>query len=385
MADQALDYEQCTPDEREVVLHHLLTARNALLDEALRVILAAGNLDDHRADGALSMADWLAYRCNVSRATAGAWVRAASALEALPRIRERFVAGELSFEQLRHALTFATPADDEHLAALLPSLSCAEIEQYAKQRRRARQAEHDEARRRTHLRFRRDTSGLGTRLSGFLPNEDAAVVEAAINRRAEAAGPDPETGLWAPHERRAAGALRDLCAEDLAHAAADGSEPDAAMVVIHAPAALLDRLDDTERDTAGNATINGEPITDSVLHRFLCDTRIEVSFDTPDGRTIGVSRATRNPPAWLRRRVIARDHGHCRWPGCGRPIRHLHHMTHWTREGPTDAANLMGVCWHHHHLLHEGGWDASGDADGEILVTSPFGRTLRSRAGPAAA
>jgi hypothetical protein len=62
-------------------------------------------------------------------------------------------------------------------------------------------------------------------------------------------------------------------------------------------------------------------------------------------------------------------------------------MVHWTRDGRTDAANLMGVCWHHHHLLHEGGWDATGDADGdgEIVVTSPCGRTLRSRAGPAAA
>lgn len=385
MADQPLDYEQCTPDEREVVLDHLLTHRNVVLDEAFRVILAADRLEDFRADGALTMADWLTYRCNVSRSTAGQWVRAASALEDLPRIRERFVAGHLSFEQIRLALTFAKPADDEHLASLLPSLSCAEIEVLAKQRRRARSSEHDEARRRTHLRFRRDGSGLGTRLSGFLPNDDAAVVEAAVNRRAEAAGPDPETGLWSPHEQRAAGALRDLCAEDLGRAAADGSEPDAAMVVVHAPADLLDRLRDDERDAASNATVNGEPITDSVLYRFLCDARIEVSFDTPDGRTVGVGRATRNPPAWLRRRVIGRDHGHCRWPGCGRPVRHLHHMVHWTRDGPTDASNLMGVCWHHHHLLHEGGWDASGDADGEIVVTSPFGRTLRSRAGPAAA
>ena len=80
MANQPLDYEQCTPDEREVVLHHLLTARNALLDEAFRVILAADQLDDHRADGALTMTDWLTYRANVSRATAGAWVRAAAAL-----------------------------------------------------------------------------------------------------------------------------------------------------------------------------------------------------------------------------------------------------------------------------------------------------------------
>jgi hypothetical protein len=28
---------------------------------------------------------------------------------------------------------------------------------------------------------------------------------------------------------------------------------------------------------------------------------------------------------------------------------------------------------------------ASGDADGEIVITSPFGRTLHSRAGPMAA
>ena len=380
MADQPLDYEQCTPDEREVVLHHLLTQRNVLLDEALRVILAADALDDYRADGSLSMADWLAYRYRVSRTAAQRWVRAATALEDLPLIRARFVAGELSFEQVRHALTFAQPADDEHLAALLPSLSCAEIEVLATQRRRARRAAHDEARRLTHVRLQPDRSGEGVRLSGYLANDDAAIVGAALDRRAEAAGPDPETGLWGSHGQRTAGALRDLCAEDLGRAAAEGSEPDAAMVVIHAPAELLD--DDTlER----SATINGAPITPDVLRRFLCDARIEVSYDTPDGRTVGVGRATRNPPAWLRRRVIGRDHHRCRWPGCGRAIRHLHHMQHWTKGGATDAANLMGVCWHHHHLLHEGGWNATGNADSEITITSSCGRTLQSQAGPMAA
>jgi hypothetical protein len=380
MAHPPLDYEQCTPDEREVMLDRLLTQRNVLLDEAFRVILAAKALEDHRADGSLSMADWLAFRHNVSHTIARRWVRAAAALEELPRIRARFVAGELSFEQVHHALTFATPADDEFLAERLPALSCAQIELLAKQRRRARQAEHDEARRLTDVRLRRDGSGAGVRVTGYLANDDAAIVEAALERRAEAAGPDPETGLWAPHGRRVAGALRDLCAEDLGRAAAEGSEPDAAMVVIHAPADLLE--DDTvER----SATINGAPITPEVLRRFLCDARVEVHYDTPDGRTVGVGRATRNSPPWLRRRVIGRDHRRCRWPGCGRAIRHLHHMQHWTKGGATDAANLMGVCWHHHHLLHEGGWNATGDADGEITITSPVGRTLHSRAGPLAA
>jgi len=171
----------------------------------------------------------------------------------------------------------------------------------------------------------------------------------------------------------------------LAASVARGSEPDAAMVVVHAPAALLDLRRADDDGTVPNATINGEAITDTALHRLLCDTRIEISFDTPDGRTIGVGRATRNPPAPIRRRVRGRDGGRCRWAGCGRPIRHIHHMIHWTRGGPADACNLFGVCWHHHHLLHEGGWDASGDADSEVIFTSPHGRTLRSRAGPLAA
>jgi len=380
MADQRLDYERCSPDEREVLLGHLLTHRNALLDEALRLILVAGELEDHKADGAHSMVDWLVQRCNISRSTAGHWVRAAAALEDLPQIRARFVAGALSFEQLRHALAFATPEDDAQLAELLPSLSCAEIELMATQRRRADRAGHDGARRRTHLRLRPDRSGEGVRVSGFLPNEDAATVQAALDRRAEAAGPDAETGLWAPHEQRAAGALRDLCAEDLARGSRAGSEPDSAMVVVHAPADLLER-----DDVARSATVNGAAITNDALRRILCDARLEVSFDTPDGRTVGVGRATRNPPPWLRRRVIGRDHGRCRWPGCGRAIRHLHHMQHWTKGGPTDASNLMGVCWHHHHLLHEGGWNASGDADDDITLLSPHGRRLQSRVGPMAA
>lgn len=374
-----VDYEQCSADEREVVLGELLRHRNALLDEVFRVILAADRLHDHEVDGAHSTVDWLAYRCNVSGQTARQWLKAAKALESLPGIRERFVIGDLSFEQLRHALTFATPETDASLAKLLPSLSCSEIEMMAKQRRKIDQRDHDEARRHSHLHLRRDRSGLGSRLSGFLPNEDAAIVEAAINRRAESAGPDAETGIWAPHDQRAAGALRDLCAKDLGRSGRDGSEPDSAMVVIHAPADLLH-----EGDT-GNATINGEPIPHDALRRFLCDARIEVHFDDPDGRTVGVGRATRHPPRWLRRRALGRDHGECRWPGCRRGLRHLHHMVHWPDGGPTDSSNLMGVCWHHHHLLHEGGWSASGDADGEIVLTGPTGRTIRSRAGPLAA
>src|SRR3546814_666314 len=161
------------------------------------------------------MAAWLPYRHRVSRTTARGWVKAANALEDLPLIRARFVAGELSFEQVRHALIFAKPADDAELAELLPSLSCTEIELLAKQRRRTRKSDHDESRRLAHLRLRPDHSGLGSRLSGYLPNEDAAIVKAAIDRRAEAIRPDPETGVWSAPAHRPAGALPAMPTEDL--------------------------------------------------------------------------------------------------------------------------------------------------------------------------
>jgi hypothetical protein len=391
MVDEPIDYDDGTPDQRAAVLDVLLERAAALHAEILRVVAAADRCDDFEADGEHSMTDWLAYRYALPHPSARQWVRAAHALETMPLVQAQYAAGAIGFDQLVAALSFATPADDERLAELLPELSYAQVEAMAKARRRIKTRDHDEARQRTHVRIRPDRSGLGSRLSGFLPTEDAAYVEIALTRRAEATGPEPETGTWTPHDARMAGALRDLCAEDLAAAAADSSAPDASIVVVHVPADTIGQHDDPHADgdarTArpGNATIGGDPIGCDALHRLLCDTRIEFSIDEPDGRTIGIGRATRTIPRWLRRRVLAREHGCCRWPGCNRPIRHLHHVRHWSEGGPTNASNLMGVCWHHHHLLHEGGWHATGNADTSLTLTSPYARTIHSRAGPAAA
>ena len=108
--------------------------------------------------------------------------------------------------------------------------------------------------------------------------------------------------------------------------------------------------------------------------------RSSYNIDGPDGTCIGIGRAGRTPPRWLRRR-LHRD-GTCRFPGCGRRIRHLHHIHHWTNSGPTDTRNLCGLCWDHHHLVHEGGWTIEGNADGELTFTSPAGRWASERPPP---
>ncbi|MEA3019759.1 MAG: hypothetical protein QOI47_1283, partial [Actinomycetota bacterium] len=70
-------------------------------------------------------------------------------------------------------------------------------------------------------------------------------------------------------------------------------------------------------------------------------------------------------------RCKKRDSG-CRWPGCGRTaLLHAHHITWWTHGGPTCEENLVMLCWFHHRLVHEGGWNVEGDPAGRLRFIGP--------------
>jgi hypothetical protein len=32
--------------------------------------------------------------------------------------------------------------------------------------------------------------------------------------------------------------------------------------------------------------------------------------------------------------------------------------------------NLIGLCWHHHHLIHHKPWTLTGNANREVLITN---------------
>lgn len=97
---------------------------------------------------------------------------------------------------------------------------------------------------------------------------------------------------------------------------------------------------------------------------------------------VGIGRAARRPPRWLRRRLHARDRG-CRFPGCPeRRVVHAHHVRHWTRGGPTDLDNLAELCRFHHRLVHEGGWTMTLDVAGTATFGSADGVTVTSTTRP---
>lgn len=68
--------------------------------------------------------------------------------------------------------------------------------------------------------------------------------------------------------------------------------------------------------------------------------------------------------------LIARDGGCI---GCGAdPSRCEAHHVAWRRNGgPTDIDNLVLVCTHHHHLIHDRGWQVITDTDGRWMLVPP--------------
>jgi hypothetical protein len=364
-------YRATNADERADAVRQLGGLLAATHAELLSVVAATIHERDWSADGATDPAAWLVAMCGLNRHHAAEWARVALALEDLPALRAAYADGTLSWDQIRPASRFADASTDAAVRDEIDGLSARQVEIMARQRRPITRPEAQDEERHQSLVFRADRRRGGIRLSGRFPTDVGAAIATALARHAEQMGPDAATGRWDPLPRRLARALHDL-------ASADNStepDPDVGCVVLHADAAIVDGR------VAGNGTIGECAVhVDGVL-RALCDARVEAHLHGPDGATVGVARARRTIPTWLRRVVSHRD-GTCRFPGCERPIRQLHHIHHWAHGGPTDADNLVGLCWAHHVLVHDGGWRIRGRPGGQLTFQFGIRRAVSSRPDP---
>jgi hypothetical protein len=130
-------------------------------------------------------------------------------------------------------------------------------------------------------------------------------------------------------------------------------------------------------------------LTDAHLHDGPClgtETARRISCDAPvcvllrkGNEILNLGRTQRLPNRAQRRALMARDGG-CRFPGCAeRRYVEPHHVVHWADGGPTDLANLVLLCWRHHHAVHEGGYRLAFAA-GAVTVGRPDGSVLESEA-----
>ena len=188
-----------------------------------------------------------------------------------------------------------------------------------------------------------------------------------------------------PCARRADG-LRHMAEQFLAHRSASaGAGSDRYQVVVHiAHDALGDATTAASDDSArcgrplGGAELeNGLEIAIETARRLACGGSLVGMVDDDDGEPLNIGRKTRAVPPAIQRALRSRDRG-CRFPGCDRTrFTHAHHIRHWADGGETSLNNLVTLCSHHHHMVHEGGYDVRKVA-GEIEFTSPEGMRIQS-------
>lgn len=324
------------------------------------LIEALGHLANVDADelwlhyGIASITDLLASRYGLSRATARDWQRVGDCLPSLPRIRETFERGRLSWEQLREVTKIATPPTDDEWAVWAQEMTPAEI-------RNARKPPTapavDEAHNQRSLHWWFDAHAPQFHLKMTCPDTEGAVIATALQRLVTKAQSDPHSGVYESFESQSADALWQMASQTLS---AD-SDADRATVVISAKlGTILGHVEEPAH------ILDGPAILPATLHRLLCDARLQLAVEGAADSVVGVGRTMRTPPPALRRIVLTRDNG-CRFPRCRRNRWvHVHHLVHWANGGPTDLDNLITLCGFHHRLIHEGGWTVSGDPNIEV-------------------
>ena len=118
-------------------------------------------------------------------------------------------------------------------------------------------------------------------------------------------------------------------------------------------------------------------ISGDAARRIACDSSLRPLVIDRQGHLVAMLPKVRAIHPALRRAVFMRDQ-HCRFPGCRQRIDEVHHIVYHSRGGPTVLSNLVGLCWFHHHLVHDSGWLIEGDPGGRLRFRSPHGRELTS-------
>jgi hypothetical protein len=298
----------------------------------------------YRAEGCVSMEDWVSFNYQVSRKTAHEWVDAARALGELPTLSEAFANGEFSWDKTRAVSVLASPESDDAVVAEARHTDVKYLERAA---RKARAISLEEANSRHRDRFfamRRSITMGGVRLSGFLPDVDGETLIKAIEQLADDVPKDPDTGLYPAFDERCADALVDLAAGFLANE--QPTHGDRAMVVAHVD------LSQVPGEEPHAECVSGMTLAPETIERLMCDAVVEPVFEL-EGRTAGTGKKHRFPPQWMRRQLVHRD-TMCRFNGCCRTrMLNAHHIKHWPG-GPTEPENLVMLCRYHHRLMHEG-------------------------------
>jgi Domain of unknown function (DUF222)/HNH endonuclease len=315
---------------------------------------------------------WAAWRFGVSPGEAREVVRVARALQNLPVIQAAFARGELTYTKVRALTRVATPECEARLVDLAGVLTASQLQRALRVYERVSAARAGRSHELEYVSYYWAEDGSLV-LRARLPAEDGTVLvralDAARDRIRERRRKVPQAAPQRPAEVEA---LAELArATRVAKARADKSAlrtPAPPRLVVHVDAAAL------AEDAPGRCELeHGPVIPPETARRLGCDAAT-LTVTERDGLPLSVGRKRRTVPTWIRRHLEIRDQGSCQWPGCAnRRYLDAHHKHHWAQGGDTSLDNLVLLCWHHHRLVHEGGYTVEPDPEHGIRFKNRYG------------
>jgi hypothetical protein len=121
-----------------------------------------------------------------------------------------------------------------------------------------------------------------------------------------------------------------------------------------------------------------EMIADADIHTVVV--RNGVVLHAPGNLDLGRTTRLANR---AQRRALRGLYSTCAVPGCSTAYDRckLHHVTWWRNGGRTDLHNLLPLCVHHHHKVHDAQWDLTLGPNHELTIRFPDG-TVRNTGPP---
>jgi hypothetical protein len=356
---QAAIREFVARDERAVDLKEYRAAIDCLDGDFSTSARDAQKAGEHLVAGNITAASWIARTCGMSVASAADRVCVGEQLESLPRVAAALGCGEISY-QAASALCHLHDRlgehregfDEEEMLGYAREYSISQLRKLCRWAWHVanpdgffKDAEAGFAQRYFHISQLPD--GMFA-VDGLLDPVSGAAWKTAVDVLAAPKGAEDERTA---KQRRA-----DAVGELAMHAMEQGTLPRRHSVKPHLNLTMtLEGLKGELGAPPADLDLS-LPISIHTAERLACDCTMSRVL-LADSMVIDVGRATRTVSAPTMRALRVRDKG-CRFPGCDRQVNwsNPHHIEFWARGGSGNLRNLVLLCFFHHRLVHEGGW-----------------------------
>ena len=339
--------------------------------------------DEYDRQGFLSPIHWIRLNCHMGSGAVADRLAVGEHMDGLPASVEAMAGGEIGFTYLaliaRTAAAVAEsetskPLDEAPLLKKAREFSVGQFRNFCHHMRHAADPEGYAAEQTQAVEARSLTLSTGAGgmvwLRGVLDPVGGAVLRTALEPLARRTGKGDDR----KRDRRLADALVELGH----HSLDSGQVPRHASQRTHLQVTttletLLQRAGSTAADLEFSL-----PISAKAVERLACDCNVTRILLGSDSVVIDVGRSRRVVSPSQKRALNVRDKG-CRFPGCDRPATWTsgHHLVHWIKGGGTDLPNLVLLCYRHHWMVHEGGWqlvktdDGNGAGRGQEMLAIP--------------